>query len=127
MVRSFFILLLFQLAGEVLYRLLHLPVPGPVIGMALLAGWLLWRPAALDREMEVTAWGLLRILGLLFVPAGVGIVANLELLRAQWWPITVALIVSTALGLTATAGIMHLILRWRGGREAGKAETEAQA
>lgn len=121
MIRAFFVLLLFQLIGECLYRGLHLPVPGPVIGMALLTGWLLWRPAALDREMDATAWGLLRVLGLLFVPAGVGIVASMGLVRAQWWPITAGLMGSTAVALVGTAALMHWLLQRRG---AGEAETE---
>jgi holin-like protein len=112
-VRSFFLLLLFQLLGEIVCRVLHLPIPGPVIGMALLAAWLLLRPAALDTEMETTAWGLLRILSLLFVPAGVGIVANLALLRIQWWPILAGLFGSTLLSLVGTAWLMHVILRRR--------------
>lgn len=114
MVRSIFVLLLFQLIGECLFRVLHLPIPGPVIGMALLTVWLLWKPAALDTELERTSWGLLRAMGLLFVPAGVGIVANLQLVRAQWLPIVVGLVGSTALSLFGTAWLMHWILKRRG-------------
>ncbi len=48
MIRGFFILLLFQLVGEVLPRGLSLPAPGPVIGLALLVAGLAvnraWRP-----------------------------------------------------------------------------------
>ena len=75
--RSLFVLLLFQLLGEAVRALFHLPVPGPVIGMVL------------------------------FVPAGVGIVANLAPLRSAWLPITVALLGSTLLTLVPVAWIMH--------------------
>ena len=48
MIRGFFLLLLFQLIGEVLARGLSLPAPGPVVGLALLvaamAAWRAWRP-----------------------------------------------------------------------------------
>jgi holin-like protein len=48
MIRGFFILLVFQLVGEVLARGLNLPAPGPVIGLALLVVALVvyrrWRP-----------------------------------------------------------------------------------
>ena len=36
MLRGLALLLVFQLAGEVLTHLLALPVPGPVVGMVLL-------------------------------------------------------------------------------------------
>jgi holin-like protein len=38
-VQSVFLLLMLQLTGEVLHRLLRLPVPGPVLGMIILAAY----------------------------------------------------------------------------------------
>ena len=105
--RSLFVLLLFQLAGEAARGLFHLPVPGPVIGMVLLAVWLAARRREPDEALRTTTDSLLRVLGLLFVPAGVGIVANLAPLRSAWLPITVALLGSTLLTLVPVAWIMH--------------------
>jgi holin-like protein len=107
MLRSFLILLLFQFIGEAVYRIFSLPLPGPVIGMALLALWLMRRPPEPDGPLQTTASYLLQIMGLLFVPAGVGIVANLPLLRAQWLPIALGLFGSTLLSLLGTAWVMH--------------------
>ncbi|NLX16673.1 MAG: CidA/LrgA family protein, partial [Ramlibacter sp.] len=42
--KGFTILLLFQLAGEGIVRLLGLPLPAPVLGMVLLLPALLWEP-----------------------------------------------------------------------------------
>jgi holin-like protein len=120
--RSFGILLLAQLTGEVLHRALHMPLPGPVLGMALLALALLLRQRAPDEALVTTSNGLLRWLGLLFVPAGAGVVANLGLLRSAWLPIAVALIVSTLLTITVTALVMQVLLR-RGKRVAMDTET----
>ena len=61
--------------------------------------------------LEQAADGLLGWLPLLFVPAGVGIVANLALLRSAWLPISVALLGSTFLTLITTAWIMHRLGR----------------
>ena len=66
------LLLAFQLAGEALRVALHLPVPGPVIGMALLLVYLIIRPEGPSTELRNTAGGLLQNLSLLFVPAGTG-------------------------------------------------------
>ena len=107
MIRPIFILLLFQLAGELLRAATHIEVPGPVIGMILLAAWYILRRREPEPALEQAADGLLSWLGLLFVPAGVGIIVNLTLLRAVWLPISVALIGSTALTLLTTAWIMH--------------------
>ena len=109
--RSFGILLLAQLVGEALHRALHLPLPGPVLGMALLALVLLLRRRPPDEALVKTSNGLLRWLGLLFVPAGAGVVANLGLLRSAWLPIAVALVVSTLLTITVTALVMQVLLK----------------
>ena len=39
MLKAIFVLLIFQLAGEALRAVTHIKVPGPVIGMVLLAAW----------------------------------------------------------------------------------------
>ncbi|MEG9433135.1 CidA/LrgA family protein [Terriglobus sp. ADX1] len=109
--RSFLILLAAQLAGEAVHRALHLPLPGPVLGMALLATILLLRKREPDTALVQTSNGLLRWLGLLFIPAGAGVVANLDLLRSAWLPITVALLLSTAFTVAATALVMQWLLR----------------
>jgi putative effector of murein hydrolase LrgA (UPF0299 family) len=109
--RSFLVLLLAQLAGEGLHRALHLPLPGPVLGMALLAAVLLLRRRAPDAALVKTSNGLLTWLGLLFVPAGAGIVANLSLLRSAWLPIAVALLLSTVLTANVTALVMQWLMR----------------
>ena len=63
------LLLVFQLIGEAARLALGLPVPGPVIGLALLLGWLILRggPSA---DLRGTTGGLLQHLSLLFVPGG---------------------------------------------------------
>lgn len=103
-------LVCFQCLGEVISRALALPVPGPVVGLVLLLGWFVIRgePSA---PMRDTAGSLLRTLGLLFVPAGVGVMTQLDALRADWLPIAVAVVVSTALGLAVTAVVMQRLDR----------------
>jgi putative effector of murein hydrolase LrgA (UPF0299 family) len=52
-------------------------------------------------------------MGLLFVPAGVGIIAEAGLLREQWLPIVAGLIGSTILSLAVTGLVMHWTTRPR--------------
>jgi holin-like protein len=107
---SILILLVYQLAGEIAVRLLGIPIPGPVLGMVLLFGsMLVFRPAA--ERVEKTGAALLENLGLLFVPAGVGVVMYLSLIGTEWLPITASLILSTMVAILVTAGIMVLCLK----------------
>lgn len=94
-----------QLVGEALTGALNLPVPGPVIGMGLLFALLLFRgevPEALDQ----TANGLLKVLSLLFVPAGTGVILHFQLLGEALLPLGLALLVSTLATIAVTAGLM---------------------
>ncbi|UFN48937.1 CidA/LrgA family protein [Roseomonas sp. OT10] len=107
-------LLACQLAGEILGRLLHLPVPGPVIGMVLLFAWLLLRhgeerppPQALGQVADA----LLGNLGLLFIPAGVGVVLYLPLLAREWAPISLAILAGTLLAIAVTGRLAQALLR----------------
>jgi holin-like protein len=124
MIRGFAVLLFCQLVGEVAARALALPVPGPVLGLALLvmglAGWNRFRPYD-DAELEESevgrvAEGLLGALALLFVPAGVGVVQYFGLIRAYGLALGLALVVSTLATLLATVGTFLLVKRLVGGQ-----------
>lgn len=103
MLTGFLQLLAFLLAGEILVYLAALPLPGAVVGMALLLGRLFWRGAAPSEELGKAATGILQILSLLFVPAGVGILLHLDRLQREWPAILGSVIFATLLcvGLTA--------------------------
>ncbi|KMO38859.1 CidA/LrgA family protein [Methylobacterium aquaticum] len=110
MILSLTLLLLCQLAGEILARTFALPVPGPVVGMALLLGVLILRdrrPSGLptpmtDGTLERTGKGLLAHLSLLFVPAGAGVIGRLDVLAAHGLALALSLVVSTVFALVAT-------------------------
>jgi holin-like protein len=117
MLAAITLLLVYQLVGEIVVVALGLPIPGPVIGMALLFATLAARGTAGD-GLRQTANGLLRHLSLLFVPAGVGVMAHLGRLTDEWWPIAVSLVVSTLVTIAVTAVVMRALLarRSRGDR-----------
>jgi len=114
MLRAFVVVVCFQFAGEALSRLAGLPVPGPVLGLALLVATALAWPA-LGREVEEVADLLLRHLSLLFVPAGVGVLQYLDLLRREWLPLIAVVVISTALTLAVSALAFSAMAK-RGGR-----------
>jgi holin-like protein len=119
MIRALTLLLVCQLAGEILARALRLPVPGPVIGLALLAIGAIVHArltgadtSAIEKtELGTTASALLGSLGLLFVPAGVGVVQQLPLIGPYALAIFAALLVSTVLTLLVTVYVFIWVKR----------------
>lgn len=122
MVRGMTVLLVCQLAGEVTARALSLPVPGPVLGMLLLFGILLWRGA--PDWLDQVGQGLLRLLPLFFVPAGVGVMNHVQLMQTEWTALLVILLISTVVTMTTTAGALLFFLRLTGNRKDPKDAAE---
>jgi holin-like protein len=106
MVRALAVLLLCQLAGTVIQQSTGLPIPGPVLGLVMLLVYLI-RTGGPSPHLHNTTQGLLKYLGLLFVPAGVGVVTELQELRDNALAIAVAIPVSTLLGLVVTGMLMN--------------------
>ena len=115
MIGALTLLLLFQLVGEVLARGFDLPVPGPVIGMALLFCALLAREGPGD-ELRATSNGLLKHLSLLFVPAGTGVMLHFQRLADEWLPLVAALVGSTLLSVALSAVLLNALARRSGRR-----------
>lgn len=106
MLEGFAVLLLFQLIGELITRLSGIPVPGPVLGMALLLFAVLLLKKV-PGGVRTASEGLLRYLPLLFVPAGVGLINHGLLLKQDIWVISITLVVSTALTLIVTVLVLQ--------------------
>ncbi len=102
MIEAIATLLVYQLIGETLAFALGLPVPGPVIGLALLLVTLALRPTLLG-SIKSTATTLLSHLSLLFVPAGVGVMVHFARLSDEGGAIVAAVVCSTLLAIVATA------------------------
>ena len=117
------VLALFQLLGEVADYYSGGLVPGPVIGMALI--FLALSVARTERLRTITAATantskvLLANLGLLFVPAGVGIIQHLDLIRDRGVALLVTIFVSTAVTLIVTVGCFLAVKHLLGGRGDG--------
>ena len=101
-VQSFAVLLAFQCLGECIAYITRVPIPGPVIGMVLFLCVISAFPA-LAQRVEHVSRGLLSHLSLLFVPAGVGVMALAGEMKGQLLAIALAIVVSTLLSIAVTA------------------------
>lgn len=96
-----FLLILLQLIGESIVQVTGLPVPGAIIGLILLYV-ILVRRGGVSNEMFRTSGFLLHNLGVLFVPAGVGVIAYIPMIAAQWWIIFLVLLFSVCITVAIT-------------------------
>ncbi|MCP9627690.1 CidA/LrgA family protein [Rhodopseudomonas palustris] len=119
MIASIGLILLCQLAAEVVVRALLLPLPGPVVGLVFLlllllardrAGWLAIGPLRND-GIENAAKGMLAHLSLLFVPAGVGVVQQLDMIASHG--IAIALVLAGSVLITLLATVLTFLVTAR--------------
>lgn len=104
---QFCIILCFSLAGEVLNRVIPLPIPASVYGILLLFLALCLGMVKLE-QVKQTADFLIDLLPLLFVPSVVGLLENWIQIKSAVVPVLVLVLVTTAL----TFGITGRVTQW---------------
>ncbi len=106
------------IAGDVVVAATGLPIPGAVFGLLLLAG-------VNAARSDVTAGAsalfdtMIPFAPMLFVPAAVGVVANLDVIAAALLPIVSAVTLSTIAALVVTGRLFQLLLGPSRGTSAG--------
>ena len=103
-------ILLFQGLGEIIARFFLPLIPGPVIGLVLLLAWLRWH-GAVAPSVDLVASAFSQHLGLLFVPAAVGVVMFWPNLKSNALAVVVALVVSVIATMAVTALVLRLLSR----------------
>lgn len=101
---GFALLLLFNLAGLALHDLLHVPLPGNVIGLLLLLAALTLRLVKLE-WIEAPAQFLLRHMMLFFVPYVIAVVRLRQTLADNWLALLGGMVFSTLLAMAVTGWI----------------------
>lgn len=117
------ILVCCHLAGELIVTALKVPLPGPVLGMAILFMGLVSNGGIPD-DLAKVADGLLANLSLLFVPAGTGIMLHVGLISRDLLPISVSILVSTIATIAVTSVMMAALSPHTAGSEDASAREE---
>ena len=104
-----------QLLGEVAARGFGLPMPGPVLGLALLLLIFSVMPTLTER-LRPTTTVILANLSFLFVPAGVGVIGSFAVLSEDVIALLAILFLSTVFSMLAAVGtfigVRYATARW---------------
>jgi holin-like protein len=98
--------------GELIVWLTGIKLPSSIIGMLLLTVFLKLKIVRLEWIKGLSDF-LVANLGFFFVPPGVALMLYFDVIKAQFWPIVVATVVSTALVLAVTGWVHQLVRRLR--------------
>lgn len=105
----------FTLAGEALQRLIPLPIPAAVWGLALLFAALCLGLVKLDQVKDAGGF-LISILPVLFVAPAVGIVENWALIRPQLLAVALILAATTTLTFAVSGKVTEIANKGGKGR-----------
>ena len=114
---QFLIILGFTLTGEAFQRLIPLPIPASVYGIALLFGALCLGLVKVSQVKDAGNF-LISLLPLLFVSPTVGIVESWPLIRPRLLPIVLLLLGSTIAVFGISGSVTQLLRRKKGGEDA---------
>ena len=109
MAKQFFVIFGCLALGEVVVWATGIKLPSSIIGMLLLTFFLKTKIVKLEWVEKLSQF-LLANLGFFFVPPGVALMLNFDTIARDFWPITIATLVSTVLVLLST-GWTHQIVR----------------
>ncbi len=110
LLRQFLIILIICVIGEVLNKVIHIPLPGSIIGMILLFVCLSTGLIKIEMIDEISKF-LLDHLAFFFIPSGVGLLAYVGILKKNLVSITVICVVTTILVMIVTGLTVQLIKR----------------
>lgn len=108
--RQFLIILAISFIGELLNSLLPLPVPASIYGMAILFICLCTGIIKLDSVKE-TGNFLIEVMPIMFIPAGVGLMASWGVLKPMLIPVSIITVVAIVTVMAVTGRISQMIIR----------------
>lgn len=98
------------LVGELLSSVFRLPIPGNILGMVILFILLCTKTIKVDNISNVTNF-LLDHLAFFFIPAGVGLMTSIGIIKSTWWQILIVCISTTIIVMGVTGIIVQTISR----------------
>ncbi len=98
-------ILIWQGLGELISKFFIPDIPGPVIGLLLLLAFLVFK-GEVNQPLGMVADTFRQHLGLLFVPASVGVILFLPDLKTHALAVTLALLVSVVLSIAVSALVL---------------------
>lgn len=108
--KQFLIILALSFVGEALKYFLPLPIPASIYGMVLLFILLLTGMVKLDDVQDVGKF-LIEIMPVMFIPAGVGLMASWGVLKPMLIPVVIIIVISLILVMGISGRITQRVIR----------------
>lgn len=113
--KQFFLILFISFLGEVLKEMIPLPIPASIYGMLLLFLGLTCKAIRLEQVCDAGKF-LVEVMPVMFIPAGVGLMASWGVLKPLLLPVLVITVTSLITVLCVSGRLAQAVIR-RGKKE----------
>lgn len=96
--------------GEILHRLILLPIPAGIYGIVILFLCLCFHWISVDSVREVSGF-LVEIMPVMFIPAAVGLMAFWDVLKGALVPYIVIIVLTTVLVFAVSGRVTQSVIR----------------
>lgn len=110
MIRQLAIILVICFLGELLRKILNLTIPGNVLGMITLLLCLCTGLIKLEMIEDISKF-FLDHLAFFFLPAGVGLIASIAIVKNYWQYVLIIAFISTIVVMVVTGVTVQLLKR----------------
>ena len=116
---QFFIIALISLVGELLAKVVPLPVPGSIYGLVLMFAALKSGICPVSAVKETSGF-LLEIMPVFFIAPAIAILDNMEVLRSNWIFFLVVSFFSTIVAMVVSGYVTQIVIRAKTRGEKGE-------
>ena len=109
-IKQFVVILLISFMGEILNRLIPLPIPASIYGIVIMFLCLQFGIIKISDVKETGAF-LVEIMPVMFIPAAVGLIDSWEILRPSWIAYVSITVITTVIVMAAAGLVTQTIMR----------------
>lgn len=109
-IKQFLIIIFISFLGEILNRLIPLPIPASIYGIVIMFLCLMLGIVKLADVKETGAF-LIEIMPVMFIPAAVGLIDSFEILRPSLHAYITITVITTIVVMAAAGTVTQLIIR----------------
>ena len=109
-IKEFILILLISFIGEILNRLIPLPIPASIYGIVILFSCLMAGVIKKDDVKEISEF-LIEIMPVMFIPAAVGILDSWDVIRLSWAAYAALTVLSTFAVMIISGHVTQCVIR----------------
>lgn len=115
-IKQFAIIMLVTFLGEILSKIIPLPIPASIWGLVLMLVSLTLKIIPLDAVKE-TAKFLVSLMQIMFIPAAVGLITELDSLKNALIPILISIVVITPIVFFVSGKVTDTVIKIQKSKE----------